>query len=216
MRLSPAPQSRWLCGLLPASALAVALLLPLPCRQAYVMAAGTAIFSADTAEKPGATGFEAREYEVLEKGLFGRNSQAVQNEVMEFTARFKRDFGEEAFNALLDRYTRTSGFQEKAIMAYELQSGEEARDAYAEIEILSRLIPETFSRWKRLARDARQNRRLVSRDLAETVKSRRDEADGCLSELKALITKHNRLVSDYNTRYLGGVEFYPEIGTPSY
>lgn len=160
----------------------------------------------------GVPGFEDKEYAILEKGLFGRVSEAVQREVMGWTGRFKTEFGEEAFDALLDRYTRTPEFQEKAIRAYELQSTDGAREAFAEIEILSRLIPETYSRWKRLARDSRRDRRTISRDLAETVKSHREEADTCFSELRTLIEKHNRLVGSYNRRFLGGVEFFSESG----
>lgn len=155
--------------------------------------------------------FEEREYDMLEKGLFGRTSEAVQKKVMEWAEGFKKEFGEEAFDALLDRYTKTPRFEEKALRAYEFQFSEVARATYAEIEILSRLIPETFSRWKRLARDSRRDRRTVSRNLAETVKRLRDEADNCFAELRNLVEKHNRLVANYNTRYLGGLEFYSGV-----
>lgn len=151
--------------------------------------------------------FEQTEWQMLEKGLFRRSDSRVQDEILDWSSKFRSRFGEKAFETLLTRFMRSQRYRELKVQANALRSQPEAGRMMREIERLSNLIPERHRQWLSAARDTRSERHRA-REFSEFLRSNRTDAERLWRELSDLVQRHNGLVREYNTKYMGGVEFY--------
>jgi aryl carrier-like protein len=150
---------------------------------------------------------ESKEFEMIENIMFKRLDSAIQERSMNWAEEYKKKFGEKAFETLLTRYMKTESFKKNSILAFRLQNTEEAKNLYHQIEILSKLAKEKNQEWKNSYRKSRNSFLFDSKDTAQDLISKRQEAERAYRELVRIIARHNQLVSEYNKNYRGGLEF---------
>lgn len=150
---------------------------------------------------------EKAEFDMIEKIMFKRLSYKIQEDALTWSEEYKNEYGEKAFDALLERYMKTESFMRNSIIAFRFQNTAQAKQMYQEIELLAKIAKEKNSTWKQKLRKSRSTFLQNSRDLAEELKASRHNAEVEFRELNSIIRKHNRLVGEYNKKFMGGLEF---------
>ncbi len=151
------------------------------------------------------------DFEILINNTFRRTSPEIQIACRRWADKFTARYGEEVFDSLIERFITTKTYQQLRREAESLQSTDEAHKLASRVTALAYQVPVLWKRYRDLKREA-QDVSLFSgleRDMALRHRIE-DEARRAFEDYLEIYQRHNRLVADYNKKYLGGLEFFTD------